>query len=282
MNIKKIIKHYQGSVHISNEYSGSGIQINSFLSNTITVNGKTITLPKNYNSMTINNGTVYIDGVRYDGEEVREVRKERKEKTINFDENILDIHAEVANINVEIVEDKQSNIIYDSNEYEVNVANGHIIIKNLVDEITSEVAIVLNKIQLDSTLTLDVEIAGNIDLKGTNDKLNTFLSLTTGNGNITVDNIYSTENVLLKCKNGNIKQYINCYSADIETGNGNIRGTIRVKEDSSIKVKNGNIKITTLSKVVANNKNGNIKIKNHEIDNSKIDVYTENGNIKID
>lgn len=88
--------------------------------------------------------------------------------------------------------------------------------------------------------------------------------------------------MLLKCKNGNISQQINCYSADVETVNGNIRGTIRVKEDSSIKVKNGNIKITTLSKVVASNKNGNIKIKNHEIDKSKIDVYTRNGNIKID
>lgn len=279
MNIKNIIKYHSGSVHIVNTNSGSGNQINNFSNNTVHVNGKTITLPKNYNSMTINNGVVIIDGVRYDGEEVSKVRKE---KIIEFDNTILDIQSEVANINVEIVKDKQSNITYDSNEYEVNVVDEHIIIKNIVDEITSGVTIIFNKTQLDRLLNLDIGRSGNIDLKGIDDKLNTFLNLTTRNGNISINNIYSTENVLLKCKNGNISQYINCYSADIETVNGNIRGTIRVKEDSSIKVKNGNIKITTLSKVVANNKNGNIKIKNHEIDNSKIDVYTRNGNIQID
>lgn len=249
-------------------------------SNTVRVNGKTIHLPSNYSSLSVIGDVVYVDGVRYDGDSIEEVKSREKDmKKIEFNETIISVSADVANINVEITKDNQSSISYDGNEYEVNVSSGCIDIKSKSDYINSDITINLSKKHLSSTLNLNIEDGGNINFES-QEELNSSLSLTTENGNIKAES-NTTGDVTLHCENGNIKPYINCREADIQTTNGNIKGVIRVKEDSSVKTVNGNVKLNTLSKITHKVKNGSTKIKNNAIDTSTIDISVFNGNIKI-
>lgn len=280
MNTKNIIKHYSGSVHIVNTNSGSGTQINNFSNNTITVNGKKITLPKNYNSMTINNGVVIIDGVRYDGEEVSEVRKERKEKTISFDENILDILSKNANICVEIVEEEQSKITFDENQHSVKIKKDKIVIEDIVKEITSEVIIKLNKKQVNKELRINSD-NGDIKVFGIKDMLNIYLSVKTDNGDIKIDNWKSDDYVLVVSDNGDVKTDIDCLFTSIKTDNGDVKGNIKVYNDSIIKTDNGDIKISTSSKVKAITELGDVEINNNVSDKSVITAISELGDIEI-
>lgn len=287
MNIKNIIKKHQGSIHISNEYSGSGIQINSFTTNnTVTVNGKKITLPQNYNSMTINNGTVYIDGKRYSGEE----EKERKEKIISFDEKIFNIVSENANVYVRIVEHKQSTIKYDANQHDIKIIKDRIDIKDITYKITSEVIIELNKNQIaeiyDDFDNANNELMinsrnGDVKVFGIEDMLNVYLCVGTANGDIKIDNWSSDDYVLAVSENGDIKANIDCLFTSLKTENGDIKGLITVFNDSKLKTLNGDIKICTSSEVKAKTVIGDVKIKNNVSDKAIITAISENGDIKV-
>lgn len=251
-------------------------------SNTVKVNGRTIKLPSNCNcsSMSIIGNDVYINGVKYDGSEETEESMKKDMKKIDFDETIIAISADAANVNVEIVKDSQSSISYDANEHEVNVCGGFIDIKSKSNYINTDINIHLSKKHLSSTLTLNIEDGGNIKFDAAEEELNTSLSLVTENGNIKA-NSNTTEDVTLHCENGNIKPYLNCCGVDIKASNGNIKGEIRTKEDGTVKTTNGNIKLCTMSKITHKVKNGNVKIKNNAIDTSTIDVKVSNGNLKV-
>lgn len=251
-------------------------------SNTVKVNGRTIHLPNNYSSLSVIGDIVYVDGVRYDGisrydsdcsEQIKDMKK------IDFDETIIAISADIANVNVEIVKDSQSSISYDANEHEVNVCGGFIDIKSKSNYINTDINIYLSKKHLSSTLNLNIEDGGNIKFDAT-EELNTSLALITENGNIKA-NSNTTKDVTLHCENGNIKPYLNCCGVDIKASNGNIKGEIRTKEDGTVKTTNGNIKLCTMSKITHRVKNGNVKIKNNALDTSTIDVKVSNGNLKV-
>lgn len=249
-------------------FNCNNVSVNS---NTVKVNGRKINLPSHYNSLSVINGTVYVDGVIYDGsEEVTESKRKKDMKTIDFDETIISILADYANVNVEIVNDKKSSISYDNSEFDVNVSGGFIYIKRKVNNVTSHITINLSKKHLSSFLNLDIEDGGNIKFES-QEELNTSLALTTVNGNIKVES-NTTEDITLSCDNGNIKSNINCRETDIRVDNGNVKGSIRVKEDSTIRVDNGSVKICTLSKINDRVKNGSAKLNHRRIDDSTIYV----------
>lgn len=256
--------------------SYNNVSVNS---NTVKVNGKTITLPRNYNSLSIINGDVYIDGVKYDGNDIKEVKERRKKeiKTIDFDETIISISADFTNVNVEIVNDKKSSVLYDSSEFDVNVSGGFITIKSKVDNTYSDINIRLSKRHLSSVLNLNVDY-GNINFES-KEELNTSLAFTVDSGNIKIKSD-TTEDVTLICDNGNVKSHINCRETDIKVDNGNVKGTIRVKEDSTIRVDNGNVKICTFSSINDNVTYGSVKLNHRKIDESTIYVSIDNGNLK--
>ena len=252
-------------------------------SNTVKVNGRTIHLPNNYSSLSVIGDIVYVDGVRYDGisrydsdcsEQIKDMKK------IDFDETIVAISADIANVNVEIVKDSQSSISYGANEHKVYVCGGFIDIESKSDYVNTDITIHLSQKHLSSTLNLNIGYAGNIKFDAAEEELNTSLSLTTENGNIKA-NSNTTKDVTLHCENGNIKTYLNCCGVDIKASNGNIKGEIRTKEDGTVKATNGNIKLCTMSKITHRVKKGNVKIKNTVLDTSTIDAKVSNGNLIV-
>lgn len=260
--------------------SYNNISVNS---NTVIVNGKRINLPSNYKSLTVNNGTVIVDGVVYDGKgtiEVRETRKPRKEKTLEFNDSVVDILSGNPDIYVNIVENEQSTITFDENQNSVKIKKDKIVIEDIVKEITSEVVIKLNKKQVNKELRINSD-NGDIKVFGIKDMLNIYLSIKTDNGDIKIDNWKSDDYVLAVSDNGDIKADIDCLFTSIKTDNGDIKGNIKVYNDSKLKTDNGDIEISTSSKVKAKTELGDVEINNNVSDKSIITAISELGDIEI-